>query len=132
LPACCASWNGRSRRTNSRPPGVEEQHVERAHALWSDYFWPHAQAVFGSGGTTVADRQARRVAAWLRRMRPDAVSREEIRREALCQTVDADTAEDLIERLQRYGALRPTAVETSRRRGPHKRRWAVNPDLWAN
>ena len=127
---CLMEWAQQKRE--QPPAGVEEQHVERAHALWSDYFWPHAQAVFGHAGTTLAERQARRVARWLRRMRPDAVSREEIRREALCQTVDADTAEDLIERLHRYGALRPTAVETSRRRGPHKRRWAVNPDLWAN
>ncbi|HYD05764.1 MAG TPA: hypothetical protein VEC60_08560, partial [Reyranella sp.] len=114
------------------PAGVAAAHVERAHALWAEYFWPHAQAVFGQAGTTMADRQARRIALWLRRVRPDMVSREEIRREALCQTVDAQAAEALIERLERYGALRPRAIETSARRGPHKRRWEVNPELWAN
>ena len=79
-----------------------------------------------------ADRQARRVALWLRRVQSDVVAREEIRRDALCQTVDAGTAEALIERLERYGVLRPLAVEPSSRRGPHKRRWEVNPELRAN
>lgn len=127
---CLMDW---AQQTNAQPPdGVEERHVEQAHAVWSGYFWPHAQAVFGSCGTTVADRRTRRVARWLRRMRPAAVSREEIRREALCQTVDADTAEDLIERLQRYGALRPVPAQGSAGGGPRKRRWAVNPELWAS
>jgi hypothetical protein len=107
-----------AQQTHEQPPtGIEERHVERRTPCGRATSGRIAQAIFGSCGTTIADRQARRVARWLRRMRPDAVSREEIRREALCQTVDADTAEDLIERLQRYGALRPTAVGNVRRRG---------------
>jgi hypothetical protein len=127
---CLMEWAEEERK--HPPAGVEERHVERAHALWSGYFWPHAQAVFGQAGTTLADRQARRVARWLRRMRADTVSREEIRREALCQTVDADTAEDLIERLEGYGVLRLLPSRGSSGGGPRKRRWAVNPALWAS
>ncbi|HEY2870988.1 MAG TPA: hypothetical protein VGJ56_03670, partial [Reyranella sp.] len=111
---------------------VEEQHVERAHALWNDYFWPHAQSVFGQTSLTVDERRVRRVGRWLRRMRLETVSREEVRREALCQTVDAAAAERVIERLERYGAVRMLTIVKEARRGPHKRRWQVNPDLWAN
>jgi hypothetical protein len=127
---CLMDWAQEERK--HAPAGVEERHLDRAHALWADYFWPHAQAVFGQVGTTIADRQALRIARWLRRRRADAVSREEIRREALCQTVDADTADDLIERLERYGVLRPLPAQGSGGGGPRKRRWAVNPALWTS
>jgi hypothetical protein len=111
---------------------VEEQHVERAHALWTDYFWPHAQMVFGQVSLTLDERRVRRVGHWLRRMRLETVSREEVRREALCQTVDAAAAERVIERLERYGVVRMLPVANEARRGPRKLRWQVNPDLWAN
>jgi hypothetical protein len=106
---------------------VEEQHLERAHALWADYYWPHAQAVFGAAPSTLAERRARRVGHWLRRMRPEMISREEVRREALGRSVDAETAESVIERLEQYGALRMLTTQT---RGRPRRRWQVNPELW--
>jgi hypothetical protein len=71
---------------------VEEQHLDRAHTLCADYFWPHAQAVFGQAAPTIDQRRVGRVGRWLRRMRPETVSREEVRREALGNTVNADTA----------------------------------------
>jgi hypothetical protein len=111
---------------------IEEQHLERAHALWSEYFWPHAQAVFGEAPSTLDERRVRRVGRWLRRMRPQTVSREEVRREALCQTVDADTAESVIERLERDGVLRLLPVMKESRSGPRKLRWEVNQGLWAS
>jgi hypothetical protein len=114
------------------PTVVAERHIEQAHALWSGYFWPQAQAVFTLAGTTVVDRQARRVAHWLRRTRVEVASREDVRREALCQSVDAEAAESVIERLERYGVLRPSPIETPVRRGPRKRRWQVNAELWLN
>ena len=46
---------------------VEEEQVERAHALWNDYFWPHAQSVFGQASLTIDERRVRRVGHWLRR-----------------------------------------------------------------
>jgi hypothetical protein len=111
---------------------VVEQHVERAHALWTDYFWPHAQAVFGHAPLTLAERRVRRVSHWLRRLRPQTVSREEVRREGLNQSVDADTAEGVIERLEQHGVLRMLEPQASRGGGPRRRRWQVNPDLWAS
>jgi len=106
---------------------VEEQHLDRAHALWTDYFWPHAQAVFGQAASTIAERRVRRVGRWLRRMRPEMISREEVRRDALGKSVDAETAECVIERLEKYGALRMVTTQTA---GRPRRRWQVNPELW--
>ncbi|HYD04163.1 MAG TPA: hypothetical protein VEC60_00470, partial [Reyranella sp.] len=72
-----------------------------------------------------------RVGRWLCRMRPPIVSREEVRREALCETVNAETAEIVIERLERYGALRMLPTQTGPAGGRPRRRWEVNPELWA-
>lgn len=109
---------------------VEERHVERGHALWSDYYWPHAQAVFGAASPSIAERRVRRVGRWLQRMRPPMISREEVRREALGQAVNADIAESVIERLEQYGVLRMLPPQTGRSGGRPRRRWEVNPDLW--
>jgi hypothetical protein len=65
-------------------------------------------------------------------MRPEMISREEVRREALGQTVDADTADRVLERLEQYGAVRMLPVVKESRRGPRRLRWEVNPALWAN
>jgi hypothetical protein len=110
---------------------VEEQHVERAHALWNDYFWPHAQAVFSQSALTIDERRVRRVGHWLRRMRPQVVSREEVRCEALSYSVDAETAESVMERLQQHGVLRMLTPQTGPAGGRPRRRWQVNPELWA-
>ncbi|MFI5030415.1 MAG: DUF3987 domain-containing protein [Reyranellales bacterium] len=110
---------------------VEEQHVERAHALWNDYFWPHAQSVFGQSALTIDQRRVRRVGQWLKRMRPQIVSREEVRREALTHSVDAETAERVIERLEEHGVLRMLESQTGPAGGRPRRRWQVNPELWA-
>jgi hypothetical protein len=111
---------------------VGEDHLDRAHMLWTDYFWPHARGVFGQAASTLAERQVRRVGRWLKRMRPDTVSREEVRREALGQAVDADTAESVIERLEQHGVVRMLQPEANRGGGPRRRRWEVNPELWAS
>jgi hypothetical protein len=109
---------------------VEERHLERAHALWSDYYWPHAQAVFGQAASTLAERRVRRVGRWLQRLRPQTISREEVRREALGETANAEMAESVIERLERYGAVRMLTPQTGPAGGRPRRRWEVNPELW--
>ena len=111
---------------------VGEGHLERAHALWTDYFWPHAQAVFGQAAPTIDERRVRRVGQWLRRMRPQIVSREEVRREALAHAADAEAAERIIERLEQHGVLRMLEPQTNRSGGPRRRRWQVNPELWGS
>jgi hypothetical protein len=54
------------------------------------------------------------------------VSREEIRRDALGQSLDADQTQHLLDGLVKAGWLGPTSIETSGRR---KYRWQVNPRI---
>ena len=63
-------------------------------------------------------------------MRPQVVSREEVRREALSHSVDAETAERVIERLEQHGVLRMLTPQTGPAGGRPRRRWQVNPELW--
>lgn len=111
---------------------VGEGHLERAHGLWADYFWPQAQSVFGQAAATLDERRVRRVGQWLRRMRPPIVSREEVRRDALAHAADAETAERVIERLEQHGVLRMLEPLVNRNGGPRRRRWQVNPELWGS
>lgn len=103
-------------------------HVEAAHALWAAYFLPHARRVFADIGTSEDDRVVRRAVVWLRRTRRSQVSREDIRRDALCQSVNAAGAEEVIIRLEAAGFLRPMVIEAAGRGRP-PRRWTVNPAI---
>jgi len=109
---------------------VGAAHVEAAYALWSEYYLPHALAVFDRAGARAGDQAARKVVRWLKRVRAPEISREDVRREALCQSVDADGAEEVLARLEAGGFLRPVPVTEPTRRGPRRRRWEVNPLLW--
>ena len=115
------------------PESVGAAHIDAAYELWSGYYLPHALAVFdraGAGqGTGRGDRAARRVVRWLKRVRAPEISREDVRREALCQSVDAQGAEEVLARLEAGGFLREVAVTEPTRRGPRRRRWEVNPLL---
>jgi len=109
---------------------VGAAHIEAAYALWSDYYLPHALAVFDRAGARAGDQAARKVVRWLKRVRAPQISREDVRREALCQSVDADGAEEVLARLEAGGFLRPVAASGSTKGGPRRRRWEVNPLLW--
>ena len=146
LGGAAAEWIGRGVATIVRLAGVlslmewaeskEEwlpvgaAHVEAAHELWSEYYLPHALAVFDRAGARPGDQAARRVVRWLKRVRAPQISREDVRREALCQSVDADGAEEVLARLEAGGFLRPVAASGSTKGGPRRRRWEVNPLLW--
>lgn len=106
---------------------VGAHHIEAAHELWSAYYLPHALAVFDRAGVRPGDRAARRVVRWLRRVRAPQISREDVRREALCQSVDVDGAEEVLARLEAGGFLRPLLATGSAKGGPRRRRWEVNP-----
>jgi len=107
--------------------GITAPLLEKAHALWADYFCPHAESVFQRAGWGDHDATARRAARWLRRARLHQVSRENIRCDALCQTVNAEGADQVIERLEAGGVLRPVSKQTTG--GRPKLRWEVNPSL---
>jgi hypothetical protein len=110
-------------------PPVEAAHLDAAHELWLGYYLPHAQSVFDRGGVVGCERAARRVARWLKRLRTPEISREDVRRQALCQTVNAEGAEDVLARLEAGGVLRPLQATGSAKGGPRRRRWAVHPQL---
>ncbi len=114
----------------AEPDQVPARALESAVRLWRDYLWPHAQATFriaGAGGER--ESRERQVLRWIRAQRLPEVSREQIRREALQQAVDAAGANRLIAELVEAGWLR--LVEPAKGgRGRRRRRWLVHPDLW--
>ena len=73
--------------------------------------------------------QVRRAARWLKAAGKTVVSREDIRRDALSQSINAHEAEMVIGRLAVAGMLRLIDAESSPHRGPRTRRWQVNPAL---
>jgi hypothetical protein len=111
------------------PRTIARDRVQAAIRLWSDYFRPHARAVFDRGAPTTQDVQTRRVIHWLQARRMSEVSREDVRRGALGQTVTAAAAEQVIFRLERDAILRPLRDEPFWRNGRPARRWQVNPAL---
>ena len=120
-------WTGRA-ATAPPPRVITRDHVTAACRLWESYFRPHARAVFDHGAPMTQDHQARRVIRWIQTRGAMEVSREEVRREALGQSVNADGAQQVIFRLERAGLLRALSYEPA---GPGRpaRRWQVNPML---
>jgi hypothetical protein len=122
-------WAETSEESGAEWLPVGANHIEAAHELWSGYYLPQALSVFDRAGVRRGEQDARRVVRWLRRVRAPQISREEVRREALCQSVDADGAEEVLARLEAGGLLRPLPATGSSKGGPRRRRWEVHPQL---
>jgi hypothetical protein len=130
-----------NRPSNALPPtAISAQHLHAAWDLWERYYRPHAQAVFDRAGPADGDRQgkhkarqhARRVIGWIRARGVKEISREEVRREALSQRVNAAGADEVILALEQAGVLREVEVdEEYPSPGRPARRWQVNPALLA-
>lgn len=103
--------------------------VERAIALWSGYYRLHAKVFFDRVAPADLDGRARRVVRWLKASGRSEVSREDIRRTALGQTVNASEADQVLARLTAAGVLRPIATAQPSQRGRPALRWEVNPTL---
>ena len=112
----------------TEPAQVPAGALRAAAALWRDYLWPHADALFRRAGNSERQRHAGRVLRWLAAQRLRDVSREQIRREALAQAVNADGADDIAAVLVDGGWLRPVDHQPT---GPGRPpcRWHVNPVL---
>jgi hypothetical protein len=130
-----------NRPGNAPPPTViTAQHLHAAWDLWERYYRPHARAVFDRAGPAdrarqgqhQARQQARRVIGWIRARGATEISREEVRREALSQRVNAAGADEVILALEQAGVLREVDDEEEYP-GPGRpaRRWQVNPALLA-
>ncbi len=106
------------------PKTIGVEFVEDAIRLWKEFFWPHAQTVLSQIGLNDRHKNARTVMNWIRAHGLREVSRENIRRHALCQRLDADDSQRLIEGLEKSGWLRKATMQTG---GRAKHRWEVNP-----
>ena len=102
-----------------RPGAIGKEQVEAAAALWRDYFWPHAKAVFDSAELSDHSKRVRRVARWLLATQAKAVSREEVRRRALSQAATADETQHVLERLAYLGFVRADLASREARPGDH-------------
>ncbi len=140
LAAVLALLDWTANRPNNAPPPtvITTQHLCDAWDLWERYYRPHAQAVFDRAGPADGDRQgkhkarqhARRVIGWIRARSVKEISREEVRREALSQRVNAAGADEVILALEQAGVLREVEVdEDYPSPGRPARRWQVNPAL---
>jgi hypothetical protein len=111
------------------PTEVDARFVAAAVRLWRDYFWPHSRAALRLIGLSDRHANSRRVLLWIRAHERREVAREDIRRDALTQRLDAEQIQALIDSLMRAGWLNEVAVH---RGGPGRpsRRWAVNPRLF--
>jgi hypothetical protein len=122
-----------NRPSNAPPPTViTAQHLHAAWNLWERYYRPHARAVFDRAGPSDRARKARQVIGWIRARGATQISREDVRREALRQTVKATGADEVILALEQAGVLREVVDEEEYpSRGRPVRRWQVNPGLLA-
>jgi hypothetical protein len=117
------AWGG-----GAEPQAIPESCIEGAIKLWCEYFWPHGRAALRLVELTDKHAHARTVLRWLGLNRRTKVSREEVRREALAQRLDAGETQALLDMLVRAGWLREAPMKVS---GPGRppRRWEVNPRL---
>ena len=114
----------------SEPPGhIGAEQMARGVRLWSDYFRPHARALFQRTVPGERERQARRVVRWLRERGLSEVSREQVRSEALNRSVDAAGAGEVLYRLQSAGIVQQKSYVSPARGGRPPNRWSVNPRL---
>ena len=118
-------WDGVAGITSAlEPQTIAEQFVVAAVRLWLKFFWPHARAALRQIGLSERHANERRVLRWIKANGRDEVSREEVRRDALGQSLDADQTQHLLDGLVRAGWLREIATKTP---GRTRRRWQVNP-----
>jgi len=92
--------------TNPRPVSINLRTMQAATTLVRDYFWPHARACLRQIGLTERHANARRVLRWIKATHKQEVSREEVRREGLGKTLDADQTQAVVGSLCDAGWLR--------------------------
>jgi hypothetical protein len=113
----------------TKPVAVNKAIMEAAIRLVRDYFWPHARACLRLIGLTERHANARWVLLWIRAKSKTEVSREEIRRDALSQRLDAQETTALLAALCQSGWMREEVTEPGPQGGKPARRWLVNTKL---
>ena len=109
------------------PDEVTELSMENAIKLMHEYFWPHARAALRQIGLTDRHQHLRRTLRWIQANRLSVVSLQDIRREAVAGSLDADQTRDLMDRLVVAGWLRLTKTKTG---GRPQEQWSVNPKIF--
>jgi hypothetical protein len=118
-------------RGRDEPKEIEATFMRAAVRLVRDYFWPHSRAALRQIGLSERHANARRVLRWIKAdNRRNEVSREDLRRDALGQSLDADQTQSLIDGLVKAGWLREITKLTGPSGGRPARRWLVNPMLF--
>jgi hypothetical protein len=120
-------WSATAAPAASPPGAIAGDTMIAACRLW-DYFRHHARAVLARAFPSDGERLGRRVLAWIRARRAAEVSREEVRRDALGQAVDAEQALAVIQSLEHAGFLRKVASQPNGTGRPPLR-WHVHPAL---
>jgi hypothetical protein len=107
--------------TTPEPKMIDASFVASAVRLVTEYFWPHARAALRQIGLTESNAKARKVLRWVRAERRGQVSIEDVRRDALQQSLNAEATAKLVEALVQAGWLRKAPIEKSDR-GRHAHR----------
>ena len=110
-----------------QPRAIRGEIMAGACRLW-DYFRAHARAVLSRAFPSDGEQPMRQVLAWIRARGVAQVSREDVRRDALCQAPNAHQALQVIQSLERAGFLRKAELDYAGNGRP-ARRWDVNPSL---
>jgi Protein of unknown function (DUF3987) len=113
----------------AKPVTVNKTTMDASIRLVRDYFWPHARACLRLIGLTERHTNARQALLWIRAKGKTEVSREEIRRDALSQRLDATETTALLTTLCASGWLREEVTEPGPQGGKPAHRWLVNPKL---
>lgn len=111
------------------PVEVDVRCMESSVQIVTNYFWPHARACLRQIGLSDRHKDARRVLRWIQAHRKAEVSREDIRRDALGQKLDAEQTETLLGALVKAGWLREIPGKSGPQGGKPARRWQVNSIL---
>src|SRR5262245_11376285 len=116
-------------RGGAEPSSIDARLMKSAIHLWREYFWPHSRAALRQIGLSEKHGNARRALKWIRANRKSEVSREDLRRDALAQQLDAEQTQTLID--SSFVASSCLREVTKTRGGPGRRahRWEVNPKL---
>jgi len=109
------------------PEFIEAEFVAAAIRLWSEFFSPHARAALRQIGLSDGQTNERRVLRWLQANHKSEISREEVRREALGQKLNAEKTQQLLDGLVKAGWLRKQTTKTA---GRAIHRWSVNERLF--
>lgn len=114
---------------SEKPKAITGTAMKAAIRLVGDYFWPHARACLRLIGLTDRHSHARQALLWIRAKGRNAVSREDIRRDALSQRLDATQTDALLKSLCDSGWLREEVTAARPQGGKPVRRWLVNQKL---